>query len=306
MLPISTDTAPDIGAFLTRARLATDAALEAALPALLADAPAPLRDAVAYAVLGSGKRFRPALVLAAYETAGGTLPAISDIAAAVEIVHAYSLVHDDLPCMDNDDLRRGRPTLHRAMGVRTATVAGFAMVPVAAAAMVRGAERLDLSAAVTRDLTGVLFRAAGGGGMIGGQVMDLLAGGREVTLEFVADLERRKTGALIAASVEIGAVAAGLSAAARAAYRAYGEDVGLAFQIADDVLDMTASSSELGKTPGKDAKLGKPTYPTLLGLDSASREAERLAERAVAHLAAAGVSSPLLAALARFVVARRS
>jgi geranylgeranyl pyrophosphate synthase len=180
------------------------------------------------------------------------------------------------------------------------------MVPVAAAAMVRGAERLGLSAAVSRDLTGVLFRAAGGGGMIGGQVMDLLAGGREVTLDFVADLERRKTGALIAASVEIGAVAAGVQPAARDAYRAYGEDVGLAFQIADDVLDMTASSSELGKTPGKDAKLGKPTYPTLLGLETASREAERLAERAVAHLVGAGVSSPLLAALARFVVARRS
>jgi farnesyl diphosphate synthase/geranylgeranyl diphosphate synthase type II len=306
MLPISTDVTPDVDAFLARAREATDAALEAALPVLLAEAPVPLGEAISYAVLGSGKRFRPALVLAAYETAGGSHAAITDVAAAVEIVHAYSLVHDDLPCMDNDDLRRGRPTLHRAMGVRTATVAGFAMVPVAAAAMVRGAERLGVSATVTRDLTGVLFRAAGGGGMIGGQVMDLLAGGREVTLDFVADLERRKTGALIAASVEIGALAAGVSPAVRAAYRAYGEDVGLAFQIADDVLDLTATSSELGKTPGKDAKLGKPTYPTLLGLESSSREAERLAERAVAHLAGAGVSSPLLAALARFVVARRS
>ena len=225
----------------------------------------------------------------------------------MEIVHAYSLVHDDLPCMDNDDLRRGRPTLHRAMGVRTATVAGFAMVPVAAAAMVRGAGRLGLwRADAARDLTGVLFRAAGGGGMIGGQVMDLLAGGREVTIDFVADLERRKTGALIAASVEIGAVAGGVAGPMRDAFRSYGADVGLAFQIADDVLDLTATSSELGKTPGKDAKLGKPTYPTLMGLESASREAERLAERAVAHLAAAGVSSPLLAALARFVVARRS
>jgi geranylgeranyl pyrophosphate synthase len=303
------EASPDVGRFLARARVACDAALERALPELLAETPAALRDAVGYAVLGSGKRFRPALVLAAYETAGGRAAAIADIAAAVEIVHAYSLVHDDLPCMDDDDLRRGRPTLHRAMGVRTATVAGFAMVPVAAAAMVRGARLMGLGAEATRDLTGVLFRAAGGGGMIGGQVMDLLSGGREVTEvteDYVADLERRKTGALIAASVEIGAVAAGAQPRARRAYRAYGEEVGLAFQIADDVLDLTATSSELGKTPGKDAKLGKPTYPLLMGVEGASREAERLAERAVAHLAEAGVSSPLLAALARFVVARRS
>jgi geranylgeranyl pyrophosphate synthase len=306
MPAILADAAPDVGAFLARAREACDAALESALPELLADAPAGLREAVGYAVLGSGKRFRPALVIAAYETCGGTNAAIVDIAAAVEVVHAYSLVHDDLPCMDNDDLRRGRPTLHRAMGVRTATVAGFAMVPVAAAALVRGARSLGLPGDAARDLAGVLFRAAGGGGMIGGQVMDLLAGGQDVTLDFVADLERRKTGALIAASVEIGAVAAGVPPRTREAFRAFGEDVGLAFQIADDVLDVTATSSELGKTPGKDLKLGKPTYPHLIGQDAASREAVRLAESAVAHLAAAGVDSPLLAALARFVVARRS
>ena len=302
----SADEMVDVERFLALAREATDAALESALPDLLGDAPGSLQEAVGYAVLGSGKRFRPALVLAAYEAAGGAHPAIADVAAAVEIVHAYSLVHDDLPCMDNDDLRRGRPTLHRAMGVRTATVAGFAMVPVAAAAMERGAERLGVAPGVTRELTVVLFRAAGGGGMIGGQVMDLLAGGHDASLDYVADLERRKTGALIAASVEIGAVAAGADPAVRAACRAYGEDVGLAFQIADDVLDVTATSSALGKTPGKDAKLGKPTYPMLMGLEAASREAQRLAEQAVAHLAGAGVSSPLLAALARFVAARRS
>lgn len=306
MPPTLADAPVDVDTFLARARAAVDAALEAVLPDLLADARPELRDAVSYAVLGSGKRFRPALVLAAYETGGGMHPAITDIAAAVEIVHAYSLVHDDLPCMDNDDLRRGRPTLHRAMGVRTATVAGFAMVPVAAAAVELGSERLGLPETVAHDLAGILFRAAGGGGMIGGQVMDLLAGGRDVTQDYVADLERRKTGALIAASVEIGAVAAGVSPGVRAACRAYGEDVGLAFQIADDVLDLTATSSELGKTPGKDIALGKPTYPMLMGLEAASQEAGRLAERAVAHLAAAGVSSPLLAAMARFVVARRS
>jgi geranylgeranyl pyrophosphate synthase len=296
----------DPHAFLAGAREATDRALTAALDDVLCRAPSPLCDAVRYAVMGSGKRFRPALVLAAYRTAGGDHPAIADLAAAVEIVHAYSLVHDDLPCMDNDDLRRGRPTLHRAMGVRLATLAGFAMVPVAAAVLRRGSARLALDEPRIREVQRVLFRAAGGGGMIGGQVLDLLAAGRQLSREAVTELEERKTGALIAASVEIGAVAAGADALQREAYRRFGEDVGLAFQIADDVLDVTATSSQLGKTPGKDAKLGKLTFPALLGLEGASREADRLAERAVAHLAAAGVDSPLLAALARFVVARRS
>jgi len=172
--------------------------------------------------------------------------------------------------------------------------------------VVRGARLLGLDREAAREVELLLFRAAGAGGMIGGQVLDLVAPGQEASREAMTDIDVRKTGALIAASVEIGAVAAGAPAHERAAYRAYGQDVGLAFQIADDVLDVTATSEELGKTPGKDAKLGKPTFPMLLGVGGAEREAERLAERAVAHLAAARVSSPLLAALARFVVARRS
>jgi len=295
-----------VDVFLLRAHEATDRALERALDEVLPAVPGGLAEPVRYAVLGPGKRFRPALVLAAYAAAGGRSDAIADLAAAVEIVHAYSLVHDDLPCMDNDDLRRGRPTLHRAFDVRRATEAGFAMVPVAAAALARGARLMGLAPEVRRDVELLLFRAAGAGGMIGGQVLDLVGPGPEPSRQAMTDIERRKTGALIAASVEIGAVAAGAPPAARAAYRAYGEEVGLAFQIADDVLDVTATSEQLGKTPGKDAKLGKPTFPMLLGVEGAEREAGRLAERAVAHLEAARVSSPLLAALARFVVARRS
>jgi geranylgeranyl diphosphate synthase type II len=302
---LSADERHVVESLLARAREATDRALAEALDEILPSERDGLGEAVRYAVLGSGKRFRPALVVAAYEAAGGTGAAIADLAAAVEIVHAYSLVHDDLPCMDNDDLRRGRPTLHRAFGVPRATVAGFAMVPVAAAAAARGAARLTLPSRAAREVQALLFRAAGGGGMIGGQVLDLEASG-DAPLETVTATDQRKTGALIAASVEIGAVAAGCPPRERAAYRAYGEDVGLAFQIADDVLDVTATSEQLGKTPGKDAKLGKPTFPLLLGVGEAQREAERLAAQAVAHLAAGGVSSPLLAALARFVVARRS
>ena len=293
-----------LDAFLAQAREATDAAIAAALDEVLPAVPAPLDDAVRYAVLGSGKRFRPALMMASYRAAGGRSPHVADVAAAVEIVHAYSLVHDDLPCMDNDDLRRGRPTLHRAFGVRTATVAGFGMVPVAAAAAVRGGALMGLPDATTRRILALLFRAAGAGGMIGGQVLDLAAGGQRLTPDELRGINARKTGALITASAEIGATAAGLTEAASAPYRAYGEDVGAAFQIADDILDLTATSAQLGKTPGKDAKLGKPTFPLVYGVEPARREAERLARRAVAHLEGDGISSPLLAALARFVVAR--
>ena len=294
-----------LDAFLTRAREWTDAALARALDEVLPLAPEPLREPVRYAALAPGKRFRPALLLATYETAGGRSPHAVDLAAAVEIVHAYSLVHDDLPCMDNDDLRRGRPTVHRAFAVRRATVAGFAMVPVAAAAAQRAARLLGLGPGTLRPVLELLFRGAGGGGMIGGQVLDLAAGGHQLAPEALLEINALKTGALITASAEIGAVAAGVPPAACGAYRAYGVDVGAAFQIADDVLDLTATSDQLGKTPGKDAKLGKPTFPLVYGVERARREAERLAERAVAHLAAAGISSPLLAALARFVVARR-
>ncbi len=299
------EPAPRVESFLADAREATDAAIAAALADCLPAASAALGEAIRYAVLGSGKRFRPALVLAGYDAAGGRSPHIADLAAAVEIVHAYSLVHDDLPCMDNDDLRRGRPTLHRAFGVGPATIAGFGMVPVAAAAVVRGGALLALAPEATRRVLELLFRAAGGGGMIGGQVLDLAAGGQRLTPDELRGINARKTGALIAASVEIGAVAAGLGAGACAPFRAYGECVGAAFQIADDVLDLTATSAQLGKTPGKDRKLGKPTFPLVFGVDAARDEAERLAARAVAHLEAAGISSPLLAALARFVVARR-
>lgn len=282
-----------------------EAQLQAVLPGA-EFAPQRLHQAMRYAALGGGKRVRPLLAFAAGEISRADATRVAVAGAAVELIHAYSLVHDDLPCMDNDDLRRGRPTLHRAFDVRRATEAGFAMVPVAAAALARGADLLGLAPAARREVDLLLFQAAGAGGMIGGQVLDLVAPGSEPSREAMTDIDRRKTGALIAASVEIGAVAAGAPPPTRAAYRAYGEEIGLAFQIADDVLDVTATSEQLGKTPGKDAKLGKPTFPLLLGVDGAEREAGRLAERAVAHLEAAGVSSPLLAALARFVVARRS
>jgi geranylgeranyl pyrophosphate synthase len=309
----------DALSFLGRARELTDLALTGALDEVLPcaarngpvagarGAQPDLAEVVRYAVMGGGKRLRPALMIAAYGSAGGREPAISDLAAAVEIVHAYSLVHDDLPAMDDDDIRRGRPTVHRIYGVRTATLAGCAMVPIALRVARRGIARLSLGPDPAREIMLLMFRAAGAGGLIGGQALDLdaAAGAHRLSPEALETIERAKTGALIAASVEIGALAAGADAAARAAYRGYGEEVGFAFQMIDDVLDETATSAELGKTAGKDRARGKPTFAALLGIEGSYREAARLAERAVARLEAGGVSSPLLAALARFVVARR-
>src|SRR5213594_3903954 len=254
----------------------------------------PVPAAVRYSLLSAGKRLRPTLVLAAYEAVGGDAPGVAELAAAVEVVHAYSLVHDDLPCMDNDDLRRGRPTTHRAFDVGTATVAGYHMVALGARVLDAGMAAIALE----------LFRAAGAGGMIGGQALDLEAEGLRLPAAALEDVHRRKTGALIAAACVIGGLAAGAPPAACEALRDYGADVGLAFQIYDDVLDATATSDQLGKTAGKDAAFAKSTFVTLLGVGTARVEAERLAARAVDRLRQAGLVSPTLAELAHYIVTR--
>ena len=268
--------------------------------------PSPLPAAVRYSLLSTGKRLRPALVVACYEAVGGGTPEVAELAAAVEVVHAYSLVHDDLPCMDNDDLRRGRPTTHRAFDVRTATEAGYHMVALAARVLAAGMDALDLDAERRRTIALELFRAAGAGGMIGGQALDLEAEGLRLPAAELADIHRRKTGALIAASCVIGGLAAGAAAPACEALRGYGADVGLAFQVYDDVLDATATSDQLGKTAGKDAALAKSTFVTLLGVGAARAEAERLAARAVDRLRHGGLASPTLVALAHYIVTRPS
>ncbi len=267
---------------------------------------APVPAAVRYSLLGSGKRLRPTLVFAAYEALGGTGPAVAELAAAVEVVHAYSLVHDDLPCMDDDDLRRGRATTHRAFDVATATRAGYHMVALAARVLASGMTALGLSPIRRRAIALELFRAAGAGGMIGGQVLDLQAERRRIPIAELTGVHERKTGALIAASCVIGALAAGEAVPPRhvEGLRAYGQAIGLAFQIADDVLDATGTSAQLGKTPGKDAAHAKSTFVTLLGVGAARAEAERLAARAVDRLRDAGLVSPVLVALAHYIVTR--
>ena len=264
-----------------------------------------VRDAVHYSLTGEGKRLRGLLVMAAYEALGGAGNAVG-LAAAVEIVHAYSLVHDDLPCMDNDHIRRGRPTTHRAFGVATATVAGVTMVALAVAQTVKASETLGLDSAVTKRLVNVLMQSSGATGMVGGQLMDLLSEGREISVKQLEAIHRAKTGALIAASVTIGGVAAGGSAAAVDALASAGESLGLAFQIADDVLDATASSEALGKSAGADAKLAKSTYASTLGVQAAKEHGEALVRAAMQQLEAAGIRNGPLLELARFVAARRS
>lgn len=285
------------------------AAVAAALDRIgsLADAALDPRvaGAVGYALSGAGKRLRAVLLMAAYRAGGGTGDA-SPLAAAVEVVHAYSLVHDDLPCMDDDDVRRGRPTVHRQHGVVAAAAAGVAMVPLAARAAADAARALGLAASVQGEIVRTLMQASGAGGMIGGQLLDLLAEGRSLDAAALEHVHRLKTGALICASVRIGGLAAGAPEPTMEALRRYGEAVGLAFQIADDVLDVTATTSQLGKTAGKDAAHGKSTYPAALGLDEARARATALADDACRALIDAGIRSPDLEHLARFAVARPS
>jgi geranylgeranyl pyrophosphate synthase len=293
-------------ALLTEAREVTDALLNDWAGRLRAEIGGRHGDALAYALRTPGKRVRAALASAAYRSVGGHSPAIAGVAAAVETVHAYSLVHDDLPCMDDDDLRRGRPTTHRQFDVPTATRVGFLLVPVAAMVLSAASVELGLPPAALGRMGAELFGASGIEGMVGGQWLDLEAERRTLTLPQLIEVHRGKTGALIRASCTLGAIAGEAGAAEVEALTAFGEDIGLAFQIADDVLDCTGTSETLGKTAGRDAELAKSTYVGLLGVDGARREAERLARGAVGHLEAAGVPTGALGVLAGYIVSRNS
>jgi geranylgeranyl pyrophosphate synthase len=286
-------------------RVAIDAALREVANEAYQASPGVVTDAIRYALAGGGKRMRGLLVLHAYRACGGRGDAFR-LAAAVEVIHAYSLVHDDLPCMDDDDMRRGRPTLHRVRGVPVATVVGLAMIPLAARVAWRAAVSLGAGPALAGEVVRRLMRASGAEGMVGGQLLDLDAEGRSIDLEGLEAIHRGKTGSLIAASVVAGGMVAGAGAGHVAALEAFGDQVGLAFQIADDILDLTATSEALGKTAGRDLALSKSTYPSLLGLDGARERAAALVERAGAGLHAAGIRSDALDALARFAVTRTS
>ena len=301
---------PDIAARADAGVLGSErAAIGAALARLcedrLADVPQPISDAIRYSLLGEGKRMRGTLLMGAFDAAGGVGDA-SDLAAAVEVVHAYSLVHDDLPCMDDDDMRRGRPTVHRVYGVPIATAAGLAMVPLAARCAAEASRSLGLDDATTRRIVADLMRASGAGGMIGGQLLDLEGEGRPLGLDDLEQIHRAKTGALITAAAVLGGRAARTSREGLDALARYGAAVGLAFQIADDVLDVTATTDQLGKTAGRDLALQKSTYPAVLGVEGARDRAEALIREGCQALEAVGMLTPALAHIARFTVERTS
>jgi geranylgeranyl pyrophosphate synthase len=301
---VSVAAPAELAAYLEAQQGPVEAALERAVEALLGDVSDAVRRAARHGVTTGGKRLRPILCVAAYEACGGHVgDAAYDLGASLELIHAYSLMHDDLPCMDDADLRRGRPTTHREHGEDVTMVAGAALIPAAALQALRACEALGCPPARAAAVTLALMEAAGGGGMVGGQWVDLLGEGQALGPDELDGLHRRKTGALLQASLAMGALAAGASHEAESALRAYGAAIGLAFQIADDILDATQSAETLGKNPS-DAALEKSTYVALYGLPEARRRAEAEVQRALEALDSAGLDAPMLAALARYVVDR--
>ena len=283
-------------------------ALEAWVPD---DAPAGLGQAMRYGVLDGGKRVRPLLVLAASQAVHGLPGAAMRAACAVELIHAYSLVHDDMPCMDNDVLRRGKPTVHVQFGQAQAMLAGDAMQALAFEVLTpndgAGSALPDMPCALQARLCALLARAAGHAGMAGGQAIDLASIGLPLGERALRDMHHRKTGALLQASVLMGAACGTASQAQWAALADYGDALGLAFQVVDDILDVTQASATLGKTAGKDLDNNKPTYVTVLGLDAARRHANDLRDKAQAALARSELpDAAWLSLLADKVVERES
>jgi len=270
--------------------------------------PTRLVEAMRYATLGGGKRLRPFLTVETARALGRTDTGPRRAGAAIECIHAYSLIHDDLPSMDDDDLRRGRPTTHRAFDEATAILAGDALQALAFEALADPAT--DASAEVRVALCLGLARAAGLAGMVGGQMLDIDAEQRtaQLSVEEIKRLQAMKTGALLKFSVEAGGILAGANASARAGLGAYGRAIGAAFQIADDILDVESDAATLGKRAGKDAEQNKATLVGALGLDGARRELNRLIEEAMSAVDAAGVGldGDVLRATARFVAMRKS
>jgi farnesyl diphosphate synthase len=272
-------------AWMQREQHAVEAALEAWVPS---DTPAGLGRIMRYGVLDGGKRLRPLLVLAASEAVHGAREAAMRAAVAVELIHAYSLMHDDMPCMDNDVLRRGKPTVHVQYGEAQAMLAGDAMQALAFEVLTPAESQI--APALQARLCALLARSAGHAGMAGGQAIDLASIGLPLDETALRDMHRRKTGALLQASVLMGAACGAPGDRAWAALSQYGAAIGLAFQVVDDILDVTQASETLGKTAGKDEHHNKPTYVSLMGLDTARAHALQLRDEAHAALAQSGLT----------------
>ena len=290
----------DLKRYLVARQKQVDRALDRYLPKATVP-PATIHKAMRYSLFAGGKRLRPVLCLAAAEACGGRTTAALPHACAVECIHTYSLIHDDLPSMDNDDLRRGRPTCHKVFGDAIAILAGDALLTVAfeIAAHAKPVSRYDL-----REIFREITEAAGSRKLIAGQVADLEAEGRRISREQVRSIHENKTAALLTASVRLGAMAANAKPTQLAAVTAFGRALGLAFQVIDDILDVTQTSEKLGKSAGKDVAAKKATYPAVIGLDKSRAEARRLTAKAHTALKSLGEKATILRALADYLLAR--
>jgi geranylgeranyl diphosphate synthase type II len=286
--------------YLVARQREVDRALDRFLPKASV-APATIHKAMRYSLFAGGKRLRPILCLAAAEACGGKLSAALPHACAVECIHTYSLIHDDLPSMDNDDLRRGRPTCHKVFGDGIAILAGDALLTIAfeIATNAKPVSRYDL-----RDIFREITEAAGSRKLIAGQVADLEAEGRRLTRAEVRSIHENKTAALLTTSIRLGAMSANATPKQLAAVTAFGRALGLAFQVIDDILDVTQTSEKLGKSAGKDLAAQKATYPAVIGLEKSRAEARRLTTQAHRALESLGKNAAVLRALADYLLAR--
>jgi geranylgeranyl diphosphate synthase, type II len=294
----------DLKSYLETRRALVDGALDKTLPTEDTP-PTNLHRAMRYSVLAPGKRLRPVLVIAGAEAVGGSAPTVMQAACALELIHAYSLIHDDLPAMDDDDYRRGRLTNHKVFGEAMAILAGDALLTLAFRLVAANAARVA-SPAIVGDVVAELADAAGTDGMVGGQVVDIESEGKSISPEMLDYIHLRKTAALIRASLRVGALLAGAGPAQVEAISQAGQSLGLAFQIVDDILDVEGSLAELGKSAGSDERKKKATYPSLHGLPASKQRARELIEETKRRLAPLGPAADPIRALADFVFERRS
>lgn len=290
----------EVNKFLTESAVIVNAELDWLIPET-GKGPQALRDAIRWSLFGGGKRFRPALVLAVGRAFGGNDALLIRCGAAIEMIHTYSLIHDDLPSMDNDDLRRGRETCHKKFGVATAILAGDALQALAFQTI---ADDSRIDSVVRNKLVSGLGRAAAR--MVIGQHLDLEAEGEQVELDELENIHRNKTGSLIAFSVVAGGLITGAHDEQVAMIRLYGEKIGLLFQVVDDLLDVTATTSELGKTAGKDIDAEKATYPSTVGLEETRSLAARVAAESIEALSGLSVDTKMLTAISRYLASRTS
>lgn len=295
----------NIADYLEQKRVEVDRFLDQAAPPA-AVPPTTLHDGLRYSLMAGGKRVRPILTIASAEAIGTTAPGLMPVACSLELIHTYSLIHDDLPSMDNDDFRRGKPTNHKVYGEAMAILAGDALLTMAFDMI----SRPDLMKGCdpVRQVRIIQELASGSGsmGMVGGQVFDIQAENQDIDLSTLQNIHKHKTGMLIRAAVRMGAIAAGASDRQLDDLTGYAEDIGLAFQIADDVLNVTGTRDELGKNPNTDAERGKKTYPTFFGVDGARKLAEDCVTRAINRLSSFGPPADPLREIARYITSRKN